>query len=163
MKLRKVISGGQTGADRTGLECATALGLETGGYAPSGYRTDEGPDPALKDFGLIETQGSDYRSRTYLNAKSSDVTLWFGRINSPGYYCTRNACDKYGVQLITNPSELQIEALCRKYETWNVAGNRKRINPGVVPMVQAAFDVVKRVIGAQAPTISPPVSGVEGA
>ena len=54
MKLRKVISGGQTGADRTGLECAKALGLETGGTAPDSWRTDEGHDPTLADFGWCD-------------------------------------------------------------------------------------------------------------
>jgi hypothetical protein len=44
----RVISGGQTGVDRIGLQAAVAMGLETGGTAPKGYMTDEeiDPDPA---------------------------------------------------------------------------------------------------------------------
>ena len=34
MKLRKIISGGQTGVDRAGLEAGKKLNLETGGTAP---------------------------------------------------------------------------------------------------------------------------------
>lgn len=53
--LRKVISGGQTGADRAGLEVAHKLGLETGGWAPSGYVTSLGRDRSLgTKFGLKE-------------------------------------------------------------------------------------------------------------
>lgn len=32
--LRKVISGGQTGADRGGIDAAFEMGLKTGGHAP---------------------------------------------------------------------------------------------------------------------------------
>lgn len=45
--LRKVISGGQTGADRAGLEAAAILGIETGGWAPTGFATAKGKDPSL--------------------------------------------------------------------------------------------------------------------
>ena len=34
--LRKIISGGQTGADRAGLDFATEVGLEHGGFVPRG-------------------------------------------------------------------------------------------------------------------------------
>lgn len=34
--LRKIVSGGQTGADRAGLDAALELGLELGGWCPKG-------------------------------------------------------------------------------------------------------------------------------
>ena len=52
--LSKIISGGQTGADRAGLEVAKRLGYETGGTVPRGYKTSTGPDPTLKEFGVVE-------------------------------------------------------------------------------------------------------------
>src|SRR4051812_15127400 len=88
MKLKKVISGGQTGADRAALECAKALGLETGGHAPRGFRTEKGNDPSLKEFGLAETASDDYPTRTRLNVQNADATVWFGSTGSQGYYCT---------------------------------------------------------------------------
>ena len=48
----KIISGGQTGIDRMGLEVARELGLPTGGTAPKSYWTENGADPSLAAFGL---------------------------------------------------------------------------------------------------------------
>ena len=45
--LQKIISGGQTGADRGGLEAAEALGIETGGTVPLGFWTTDGKCPEL--------------------------------------------------------------------------------------------------------------------
>ena len=53
-RLRKIESGGQTGADQAGLRAARAERLETGGWAPKGWETEEGPAPWLADSGLIE-------------------------------------------------------------------------------------------------------------
>ena len=65
--IKKVISGGQTGADRAGLEAAKKAGIETGGYCPKDYLTEKGPDKSLKGFGLIETETREYTERTELN------------------------------------------------------------------------------------------------
>jgi hypothetical protein len=144
MVLRKVISGGQTGADRTALEEAKRIGLETGGTAPYNWRTDEGRDPSLADFGLVQSQSSDYKPRTHKNAKDSDCTVWFGE-KSPGYYCTKAGCKRYGKEFYENPTELQLEYICNTYSTVNFAGNRKRTNPAVVPQVKDAFEVIRRI------------------
>ena len=48
--LKKIISGGQTGADREALETARDLGIETGGFVPKGWLTEDGPDYSLHDF-----------------------------------------------------------------------------------------------------------------
>lgn len=145
MKLRRIVSGGQTGADRTGLECAKALGLETGGKAPKGWKIDGGTDPSLADFGLTQSHSSDYAVRTAENVLESDATLWFGNMKSLGYWCTRGAADKAKRPFFMNPSDLQIEYICNTYETANIAGNRKRMNPDVVQLVQDAFKVIGKL------------------
>src|SRR5262249_6057013 len=38
----KVISGGQTGVDQVALRAAKACGIPTGGWAPKGWRTEDG-------------------------------------------------------------------------------------------------------------------------
>lgn len=139
MRLRKIISGGQTGADRTGLECARALGLETGGTAPKGYKTENGPDHSLKDFGVREALFADYPHRTRLNVLQSDATLWFGTIGSPGYRCTKNAADEYARPFWVNPTRGEMRCMAEVYEVVNVAGNRLSKNPGVVKLVKDAF------------------------
>src|ERR1700741_1591972 len=40
--LRKIISGGQTGADRAGLHFAVEVGLAHGGYVPKGRKAEDG-------------------------------------------------------------------------------------------------------------------------
>lgn len=138
MKLRKIIAGGQTGADRTALECARERGLETGGWATKGFRVDGGTDPSLADFGLVETRTSDYKTRTRLNTYEGDITVWFGK-RSPGYWCTLNGCQDHKKQFIDNPSPNDFAVLADLYEVINVAGNRARLNPEVVGLVRAAF------------------------
>jgi hypothetical protein len=52
----KLYSGGQTGADRAGLDFAIEAGLEHGGYVPRGRKAGSNPDSlcleiqALSDF-----------------------------------------------------------------------------------------------------------------
>lgn len=45
--LERIVSGGQTGADQAALRAARAAGLPTGGWAPRGWLTEEGPAPWL--------------------------------------------------------------------------------------------------------------------
>lgn len=142
MKLRRVISGGQTGADRTGLECARAMGLETGGTAPKGYRTESGIDKSLKDFGIVESDSVYYPARTRQNVRDAEATLWFGNVGSPGYWCTRRAADQYHKPFIINPDATEMRRIANTYEVINVAGNRESTNPNVVGLVEAAFQAL---------------------
>ena len=41
----KIVSGGQTGVDRGGLEAAIALGLPYGGWVPKGLIAEDGTVP----------------------------------------------------------------------------------------------------------------------
>ena len=50
---KKIISGGQTGADLGALVGARRVGIETGGTAPKGFRTDRGLQPVLRQYGLV--------------------------------------------------------------------------------------------------------------
>ena len=55
MFIKKVISGGQTGADQGGLMAAWERGIATGGAVPFEYRTNLGPNPILEALGLEVT------------------------------------------------------------------------------------------------------------
>ena len=140
MKLKKIISGGQTGADQVGLRCAAALGLTTGGWAPHGYMTEAGPNFELRDkWGLREHESSSYAPRTRLNAAEGDATCWFGNTNSPGYWCTFNGCRDAKRPFFDNPSGEQFKELADRFETINIAGNRLSKNPRVEKLVELAF------------------------
>ena len=136
-----IISGGQTGADRTALEIARELGIPTGGWAPLGWKTDEGPDPSLAGFGLVETRFPSYRLRTRLNVRHSHGTVIFGDTHSPGCVCTENACLVYSRPYLTNPTVEELVDWVREgqIDILNVAGNRKRTNPEIVERVRAVL------------------------
>ncbi|MCL7487575.1 MAG: putative molybdenum carrier protein [Desulfobulbaceae bacterium] len=69
----KIISGGQTGADRAALDAAITLGLPHGGWLPRGRKTEDGPLPAR--YKLTELNSQRYRDRTEQNIIDSDATL----------------------------------------------------------------------------------------
>jgi len=72
--LRRIVSGGQTGADRAALDVALEHGLVIGGWIPKGRWAEDGPI-SLHYAGLVETESSDPSVRTALNVRDSDATL----------------------------------------------------------------------------------------
>jgi hypothetical protein len=89
--LRKIISGGQTGADQGGLIAAFKESVPTGGTAPDGFQTAKGPNPLLQ---LLNLKASgDLRSRTIRNIADSDGTVLISwKLSSPGSVLTVNQC-----------------------------------------------------------------------
>lgn len=124
--LKKVISGGQTGADRIGLEIAKELGIETGGTAPKNFKTENGCDLSLVQFGLVEDISSDYNSRTEKNILDSNGTVIFGDVKSPGTKLTIKLLKQHGKKYIENPTILELKTFIseNEIEVLNVAGNR---------------------------------------
>ena len=68
-----LISGGQTGVDRVGLDFALQIGLPCAGWCPKGRRAEDGSIPA--DYPLREASSQLYQQRTRLNVRDSDATL----------------------------------------------------------------------------------------
>ena len=133
MPLRKIISGGQTGADQAGLWAARALKLEKGGTAPKGWETENGSsEHILKPMGLVEGP-SGYKERTKQNVEDSDATVLFGRMTSPGSKLTIRVCKDLGKPHIVNPNPRVLRRFIEinDVETLNVAGNRESKNPGI--------------------------------
>lgn len=73
-----VVSGGQTGVDRTALDAAQALGVAVGGWCPNRRWAEDGPIPAR--YPLRETPSADPAQRTRWNVRDSSATL----VVSPG-------------------------------------------------------------------------------
>lgn len=125
--LDKVISGGQTGIDRMGLEVARESGIKTGGMVPKGFMTEDGPDLTLKEFGLIESQSPNYDFRTLYNALDADATVIYGNVNSPGSRKTERICRAHGKPYIVNPTPQALVKFIMEHNVHvlNVAGNRR--------------------------------------
>ncbi len=130
--LRKIISGGQTGADMGGLLAAKELGLETGGTAAKYYMTEDGSRLILKTKYGLTAQGT-YAERTYHNINSSDATVVFGNITSQGSGLTVKLCQDLGKPYIHNPGVIAFFKFLTEHnvEILNVAGNRESRNPGI--------------------------------
>lgn len=72
--IRRIVSGGQTGADRAALDVALLTGLECGGWVPKGRQAEDGP---IADTypNLVEADSVEPRVRTELNVRDSDATV----------------------------------------------------------------------------------------
>jgi len=128
----KIISGGQTGIDRMALEVAKELGIETGGYAPKGYLTENGSDLTLKEFGLEENETSDYNYRTKYNIRSASGSILFGNTESNGSKLLIRYCTVHFHPFIMNPTSEKIVNYVNDLKQLtkdgsvilNIAGNR---------------------------------------
>lgn len=147
----KVISGGQTGADRAGIDAAKALSIETGGFAPKGWRVSlpdgsEGTDPMLEYMGLIQMRSRAYPPRTRKNVQTADGTVIFGYLESGGAILTIQTANNLKKPIIKNPTprDLAEWILEHNIRVLNVAGNRESdFNPQIY---QRTFDAVYTAI-----------------
>ena len=73
MGVLRIVSGGQTGADRAALDEAIELGIECGGWCPKGRTAEDGVIP--ERYPLRQTLSPGYRQRTEMNVRDSDGTL----------------------------------------------------------------------------------------
>jgi hypothetical protein len=138
-RLVKIISGGQTGADRGGLDAAIELGIPHGGWCPYGRRADDGQVPFV--YQLRELTTSDYPARTRTNIEESDGTVVFvlGQV-TPGSRFTLALCKEMEKPHIVLRLNEGAEFLANRLRYWiarysihvmNVAGSREKFSPGI--------------------------------
>ena len=129
--IRKVVSGGQTGVDRAGLDAAMEAGIPIGGYCPKGRLAEDGKVPI--DYALTELSSGGYKARTEKNVVESDGTLVLniGKLTG-GTKITVEYAIKHGkpflaVQLDEQPKPETVIQWLEKYATMtlNVAGPRE--------------------------------------
>ena len=156
LRIRRIISGGQTGADRGALDAAIELGIDHGGHCPAGRRAEDGRIP--EHFRLIETESSDYAVRTERNVLDADGTLLVTRgTPTGGSALTAALARKHDRALLhldlareSDPVETVREWLAtRAIECLNVAGPRESGCPGIAQdvraLIVAALDRDQRV------------------
>ena len=137
----KIISGGQTGADRAGLDAARELGLEYGGSLPRG-RTAEDGKLSPEYTGMRETDSPGYRQRTFQNIRDADATLIFYQGNiTGGTELTRRGTRWIGRPcLLVDLKRYDEDESVRIIRRWlkkicpeilNIAGSRESGAPGI--------------------------------
>lgn len=140
----KIVSGGQTGVDRAGLDVALAMGVPHGGWCPKGRRAEDGRIADV--YQLRESDARDYAVRTEQNVMDSDGTLILFRDQvTGGTRLTRNLAVKHRrpqmrIDLQQADSLSQIEIARAEIFKWlkqhqirvlNIAGPRESSSPGI--------------------------------
>jgi hypothetical protein len=137
--IKKLISGGQTGADISIVAVGSRLGIPTGGIVPKGWKTEQGPAPELERFGFTESDSDDYADRTRRNIEQSDATLILAADPaSDGTRLTIDHADRVGKPfLVIDPFEPTAVVTIGEWlnlvqpAVLNVAGNRESKSPGI--------------------------------
>lgn len=135
--VRKVVSGGQTGVDRAGLDAAIELGIEHGGWCPLGRLAEDRFIPTR--YALRQTDSPSYAFRTEQNVLDSDGTLIITRGQLSGgteltwHLCRRHARPVLVIDLAKNIDFAAIIAWLREHEIGqlNIAGPRESTSPGI--------------------------------
>jgi hypothetical protein len=148
-QIPKIITGGQTGADRAALDFALERGISHGGWCPKGRLAEDGTIHAR--YQLIEAPNAEYVQRTEWNARDSDGTVIFsvGEVLAGGSKKTEELARKHGKpvhHLSRNGGPGSPETALRHFieqhniKVLNVAGPRASQEPEV-----GAF--VKEILG----------------
>ena len=152
MSIKKVISGGQTGADQAALDAAIEMGIPHGGWVPLGRLTEKGR--LSRRYKMQEINAIDYDQRTELNIMDSDGTLLFsqGELRG-GSALTKKLARKHlkpclhiDIHSISEYKAVEIIKSwleVRNIETLNVAGPRASESPVIYDTV---LNIMKSVL-----------------
>ena len=149
VKLKRIVSGGQTGVDRAALDAALSLNFPCGGWCPKGRRAEDGVIPAR--YPLRETDSPAYVRRTALNVADSDGTLILTRgALRGGTALTAELARKKGrscrvVQLEQGMPVAETVSWLHEHAiaVLNVAGPRESQRPGIY---QEAREFIRRIL-----------------
>jgi hypothetical protein len=156
--IKKIISGGQTGADRAALDFALKFHIPHGGWIPKGRLAEDG---ALPDtYQLKEMPTDSYAARTEQNVIDSDGTLIFSRGKpTGGTDLTREMTLKHKRQLLgidlNLTSSYDAASLIvswinlRRIKILNVAGPRDSEDPTIYQDVFKTLAVVVQMQKAE--------------
>jgi len=148
--VEKIISGGQTGADRAALDFAIGNQIPYGGWLPKGRKTEDGTLP-LK-YHLQEMPTADYSKRTEQNVLDSDGTAIVSHgVLKMGSALTREfAAQHHRPWIHLDMRELSLQEAAEKLRAWlaenkiktlNIAGPRAGNDPTI-------YDTTLRVLEA---------------
>ena len=160
MTLKKIISGGQTGADQAALDAAIEYNFPYGGWIPKGRLTENGP--LQETYRLQEMSTTDYRKRTLQNVLDSDGTVIISKGKLTGgskltrEYANNHKKPNLHIDLYkTDPfhaiSVLYASILIHKIQVLNVAGARASKDPDIYKDVKFIIQGVLVLTAVEAP------------
>lgn len=133
----RIVSGGQTGVDRAGLDVAIALHIPHGGWCPKGRKAEDGTIPG--SYRLRETPAAEYQQRTEWNVRDSDATLILTRGEPTGgtaltirlaAACAR-PCLVIDLNAAPAPETVSTWLATNHIKVLNIAGSRESGYPGI--------------------------------
>jgi hypothetical protein len=141
IELKQLVSGGQSGVDRAGLDFAIEHNIEYTGFIPKGRRAEDGRI-ADKYVHLIESKSGVYKDRTNKNLRYADGTLLIYERFTGGVKLTYNQCKKYNkpIYVIDLNHDTPLSEYKEKFDEWilnngitvlNIAGNRESNSKGI--------------------------------
>lgn len=156
MKVRKIVSGGQTGADQGALAACVQAGFPHGGWVPKGRRTEKGKVPAK--YRMRQHWSRHYPPRTERNVVDSDGTVVF-TFGPPdgGSLLTIDFAKQHKKPWLAVDLERPPEVAVANVLRWlkrrlpengvlNVAGSRRSKAPGIHRAVKRVVrDVIRRL------------------
>ncbi len=157
MKLRKIVSGGQTGADQGALSACVQAGFPYGGWIPKGRRTEKGKVPAR--YRLRQHWSRHYPPRTEKNVADSDGTVIFtyGQPDG-GSLLTIEFAKQHGKPWLAVDATRSHDEIVARVLRWirrrlpdgavlNVAGSRRSKAPGIHRTVKRAMLDIQAQLG----------------
>ncbi|MBW2707758.1 MAG: putative molybdenum carrier protein [Deltaproteobacteria bacterium] len=145
----KIISGGQTGADRAALDFALERNIAHGGWIPRGRKAEDGKLP--EKYRLKEMDSTDYARRTEQNVIDADATLIFshGKLTGGSLLTGRMALKNGRPWLHVDLLQTSRFSAAQSIHAWikkqhigilNVAGSRQSQNNRIY---RATFDILE--------------------
>lgn len=148
MGITKIISGGQTGADRAGLDVALAHDFPHGGWCPKGRKAEDGP--IGEQYQLKESPSANYLQRTEWNERDTDGTLVFtfapeitgGSMRTVEFAKKHKKPCLHVSQADSKPPESVVTEFIKQHDIklLNIAGSRESKEPGINEWAKGVLD-----------------------
>ena len=146
--VEKIISGGQTGADRAALDFAIKHNIPHGGWVPNGRRAEDGRIPDI--YELHEMPTGSYPERTEQNVIHSDGTVIISHsvLTGGSAYTAEMARKHARPWLHLDMEKTTMDKAAQRLREWiadknisvlNVAGPRQSGDPAI-------YDVTTKVL-----------------
>jgi hypothetical protein len=149
--VKKIVSGGQTGADRAALDFAIKQNIPHGGWVPKYRAAEDGKIPDV--YQLQEMATYSYSRRTEQNVIDSDgtVIISHGRLTGGSAFAAKMAKKHGRPELHLNMEKLAVDKAGRRLQQWiddnnisvlNVAGPRQSSDQAIYAVTMKVLEAV---------------------